>query len=87
MPLLKSSIKQNRQNAKNRLRNDAQKLSTRKAIKAVEKMVSTKETKDLGLSVHKATAMIDKLAKKNLIHKNTAARRKSKLMRLANSAK
>lgn len=87
MPLLKSSIKQNRQNAKNRTRNDAQKLSTRKAIKSVEKMVATKETKELSTSVSKAAAMIDKMAKKNLIHKNTAARRKSKLMRLANSAK
>lgn len=87
MPLLKSSIKQNRQNAKNRLRNDTQKLGTRKAIKAVEKMVATKETKDLSVSVNKAAGMIDKMAKKNLIHKNTAARRKSKLMRLANSAK
>lgn len=86
MPIIKSAIKQNRKNVKNRARNDARKLAVRKAIKTVEKGVSAKDAAAVKAGLSKAASLIDKLTKKNLIHKNTAARRKSKLMRMANAA-
>ena len=45
------------------------------------------EGKEMGAKFPEVASMIDKLAKRNVIHKNKAANLKSKLARRANAAK
>ena len=75
----KSAIKRNRANAVKRLRNRYQAKSTRTVIKNLR---NAKSKKEAGPLLEKAYEMLDKLAKKNVIHKNKAANQKSKLARL-----
>lgn len=78
----KSSIKRIRANAAKRLRNRYQAKTTRNAIKKLRSTLEKKEAMEL---LPKVTAMLDRLAKRNVIHKNKAANNKSKLTRLVNA--
>ena len=78
----KSSIKRIRANAAKRLRNRYQAKTTRNAIKKLRETTSKKEASPL---LTKVISMIDRLAKKSVIHKNKAGNLKSKLTKLANS--
>ena len=73
----KSALKRVRQDAKKRLRNRYYKKSTRTAVQKLREMTDKKEANEF---MPKVISMIDKLAKKNLIHRNKAANLKSKLM-------
>ena len=74
----KSAIKRNRSNAAKRLRNRYQAKTTRNAIKKLRLTTSQEEAKELLPGV---ISMLDRLAKKNVIHKNKASNNKSKLTR------
>lgn len=78
----KSSIKRIRANATKRLRNRYQARTTRNAIKRLRSSSTKSEASDL---LKKVTSMLDRLAKKNVIHKNKAANNKSKLTKFVNS--
>nr|WP_294896033.1 30S ribosomal protein S20 [uncultured Pedobacter sp.] len=78
----KSSLKRIRSNAAKRLRNRYQAKTTRTFIKRLRNAVSKEEALAL---LPKVTSMLDRLAKKNVIHKNKAANNKSKLTKFANS--
>ncbi|MEY2799593.1 MAG: hypothetical protein RI934_581 [Bacteroidota bacterium] len=80
----KSSIKRIRANATKRLRNRYQAKTTRNAVKKLRGTSSKAEASEL---LKKVTSMIDRLAKKNVIHKNKAANNKSKLTKFVNSLK
>ncbi len=81
MPHHKSAKKRLRQNQKRRLHNRYYAKSTRTAIKKLRKL----HNKDEALQkLPQVISMIDKLAKRNIIHKNKAANLKSKLMRFVN---
>lgn len=85
MPILKSAKKSLRQSRKNQTRNYQNRSKLKTSIKEMEKIVKkgdVKEAKDKLTSVYK---VIDIAAKKNIIQKNTASRRKSKLARMINS--
>ena len=69
-----SSDKRIRQSAKRRLHNRNYAKTTRNAIRALRN--TTDKTAALAL-LPKVTAMLDKLAKNNIIHKNKAANLKS----------
>jgi small subunit ribosomal protein S20 len=73
-----SSKKRIRQDAKKRLRNRYYKKSTRTSVRNLRSMTSKE---DASTFLPKVISMIDKLAKKNSIHKNKASNLKSKLMR------
>ena len=75
MPNLKS--------AKKRLRQDAKKRLTNMAVKTRIK-TETKKAIESG-ALTPALGAIDRAAAKGIIHKNTAARRKSRLARNANT--
>ncbi len=77
----KSALKRIRSNAAKRLRNRYQAKSTRTAIKNLRKTTDKNEAASM---MPKVFSMIDKLAKKNVIHKNKASNQKSKLARLVN---
>ena len=78
----KSAVKRIRANNAKRLRNRYQK----KTVSTLVKDLRSIEKKDVLLKdLPKVLASIDKLAKKNIFHKNKAANLKSKLMKKANA--
>lgn len=79
MPVSKSAIKAMKQTLKATVRNKATKADFRGKIKVVKKALAAGE-KDLGKLTSAAFQAIDKAAKSGVIHKNTAARRKSRLV-------
>ncbi len=80
----KSSIKRIRANATKRLRNRFQAKTTRNAVKKLRTTTDKAEASEL---LKKVTSMLDRLAKKNVIHKNKAANNKSKLTKMVNNLK
>ena len=78
----KSALKRIRSNEAKRLRNRYQAKTTRTFIKQLKGTTDKVEAQEL---FNKVSSMIDKLAKKNIIHKNNAANKKSKLARFVNS--
>jgi small subunit ribosomal protein S20 len=72
----KSSIKRIRSNEAKAERNKYQAKTTRTFIKKLRSTTDKAEAQEL---FKKVSSMIDKLAKKNIIHKNNAANKKSKL--------
>jgi small subunit ribosomal protein S20 len=75
----KSALKRIRSNEKRRVLNKYQHKTTRNAIKAIR--LSTVKA-DAAAKLPIVISMIDKLAKKNIIHANKASNLKSKLTRL-----
>lgn len=80
----KSSIKRIRTNATKRLRNRYQAKTTRNAIKKLRTSTDKAEATTL---LTKVISMLDRLAKKNIIHKNKASNNKSKLTKFVNALK
>ncbi|MEQ8623895.1 MAG: 30S ribosomal protein S20 [Vicingaceae bacterium] len=72
----KSALKRIRQTRKRNLHNRYYAKTTRNAIAELRETESKKEAQE---SLPKVVSMIDKLAKKNIIHKKKAANLKSKL--------
>ncbi len=72
----KSALKRIRSNEAKHLRNKYQHKTTRNAIKKLKALESKKEAEEM---VPGVVAMIDKLAKKNIIHDNKASNLKSQL--------
>lgn len=72
----KSSVKRIRTNDAKRTTNRYQAKTARTALKDIR---SEKDKKAASAKLPKVVAMLDKLAKKNVIHKNKAANLKSKL--------
>ena len=72
----KSALKRIRANEKKRLLNRYQAKSTRTVVKRLRATNDKNEAVELFKT---ASSMLDRLAKKNIIHKNKAARHKSRL--------
>jgi len=72
----KSALKRIRQNNVNKLHNKYYAKTTRNAIKVLRNTTDKEEATKLYPEV---VSMIDKLAKRNIIHKNKASNLKSKL--------
>ncbi len=72
----KSALKRIRSNEAKHLRNKHQHKTTRNAIRNLRTVEDKKEAEE---QLVKVVSMIDKLAKKNIIHDNKAANLKSKL--------
>lgn len=72
----KSAIKRIRSNDAKRVENRYFAKTTRTAVKKLRAATSETEAKEL---LPKVSKMLDKLAKKNVIHKNKASNLKSKL--------
>jgi len=77
----KSSIKRIRQTLAKRLRN---RYFAKTARNAVRDLRATTEKEAAETLFPKVSSMLDKLAKKNIIHKNKAANLKSKLAKSVN---
>ncbi len=77
----KSAIKRIRQTDRKRLHN---RYYAKTARNAVRKLRATKDKTEAVALYPKVTSMLDKLAKKNIIHKNKAGNLKSKLAKMIN---
>jgi len=79
VPITKSAIKAMRSSARKRVINIVRIDKYKDAIKAVRRAVSGKKKDEAAKLLQTAYAQIDKAAKKHVIHKNKAARLKSRL--------
>jgi small subunit ribosomal protein S20 len=84
---IKSQIKRNKQNRVARLRNRVYRGSARTYIRKAQSAIRSEDTELAETEVLKAIRALDKAAQKGVIHKNNAARRKSRLMAQYNSIK
>lgn len=85
MPNIKSAIKRVKTTNKRREHNAAQKSALRTAIKNFEKLVENKNVEAAQQALALAMKKLDKAAARGLIHKNAAARQKSRLAKKLNS--
>ena len=84
MPHHKAAEKHLRTSMKRRSRNMAQKSMVRTAVK---KVVQAEDKDSAEKALVSAASLIDKLARKGVIHRKTAARQKSKLTKKVNAIK
>lgn len=80
MPNIKSAKKDMRKSRAANLRNRAQRATLRTALKKAKAGVATTDERTTAVS------LLDRAARKGLIHKNAAARQKSKMAKAANAA-
>jgi small subunit ribosomal protein S20 len=81
----RSALKRARQAKKRTLRNRSVKSMIKTLSKKIEDAVKNKNVEDATIILNKAISAIDKAARKGILHKNTAARKVSRLRRLVNS--
>ena len=82
MANIKSQIKRNRQNEKRRTRNKAIRSEVNSRVKSTLKSAESGQSDEEALRI--AIKRIDKAARTNILHKNTAARKKSRLTKRYN---
>lgn len=82
-----SAQKRIRQNAKRRLLNRQRKKLIRVQLKKTETQVTGADTSGAAATLSQSYRLLDRYAAKGTLHKNTAARRKSKLAKKMNAAK
>lgn len=80
MANIKSQIKRNKQNEKARLRNKAVRSNLKTRIKSAE-AAAVAGGEESEATLRTAIATIDRAATKGVIHKNAAARKKSRLVK------
>ncbi len=85
MANIKSQMKRNRQNETRRLRNKAVRTEMRTRTKTAVRS-GEEGADDADEALRQAIKAIDKAARKGVIHKNQAARRKSRLVKRLGSA-
>jgi small subunit ribosomal protein S20 len=78
---IKSAIKRNKQNQKTRLRNRVFRGRARTFVQKARQAIDTATPEDARTATVLAIQSLDKAAEKGIIHKNNAARRKSRLMK------
>jgi small subunit ribosomal protein S20 len=88
MPNTKSAKKALKVSEKKRSRNRRYNELTKESVKALEALLSNekKDTKKIAEALSAVYSRIDTLEKKNILHANTAARRKSTFAKLVKSA-
>lgn len=82
MPNTESAKKALRQSKKRRLHNRSQRSTLRTAVKRVRVAAETGDQTAAEEALRSATKKLDQAAAKHLIHKNAAARTKSRLTKL-----
>ncbi|TLS53736.1 30S ribosomal protein S20 [Paenibacillus antri] len=85
MPNIKSAEKRVKQSEKRRIRNASQKSALRTAVKAAEVATTQNDVEKAKDALLNATKKLDKAVTKGLLHKNAAARKKSRLAKKVNA--
>ena len=81
MANIKSQIKRNRQNERRRVHNRVFRGRARTLISKAQAAIESGSKDTAADAIKMAISSLDKAAEKGVIHKNNAARRKSRLMR------
>lgn len=75
----KSALKANRQNIKRREHNRQMRTKLRSALKAIRVSLDAKDLAGAKAALSSTVSIVDKMAAKGIIHRNTAGRYKSRL--------
>jgi len=86
MPIKKSAKKALRQSKKRRARNLGRKKKIKDLTKEIRNLISQKKIKKAKALLPQIYKILDKAAKAGTIKKNTAARKKSRITKLVNTA-
>jgi small subunit ribosomal protein S20 len=78
---IKSALKRNKQNEKRRLRNRIFRGRARVFVKEARASLEAEDLATAREATLKAVSALDKAAEKGVLHRNNAARRKSRLMK------
>ena len=81
----KSAIKRARQNENRRLRNKSVKTRVKNIVKSVQLAMNEKTQEEALKELNNAKSVIDRAAKKGVIHKKTASRKISRLSKHVNT--
>lgn len=84
MPVIKSAKKQMRQSLKRRARNFPVRSELKTTIKKMTKLIKEGKKEEAAKFISFAYKVIDTACKKNILHPNNAARRKSLLAKALN---
>ena len=85
MPVIKSAKKQARQNIKRRARNYPYRSELKSAVKKALQFAKDGKKEELVKFLPHVYSVIDTACKKNLVHPNNAARKKSRIARALNA--
>ena len=85
MPNIKSVIKDVKRSRQRQLRNQAAKSQIKTFVKKARLAIADANAQpaDVAATLSRTVSVIDKALKRGIIHKNAAARRKSRLMKRA----
>jgi len=75
----KSALKANRQNIKRREHNRQMRSRLRTALKSIRASLDAKDLDGARSALKQTVSLVDKMAGKGIIHRNTASRYKSRL--------
>ncbi len=81
-----SALKAGRRDARKNVYRGAVRTTTRTRVRKARALVATPKLAEATQAIHDAIRALDKAAEKGVIHKNNAARRKSRLMAALNKA-
>ncbi|GAB4579626.1 MAG: 30S ribosomal protein S20 [Anaerolineales bacterium] len=81
MANIKSQLKRNRQNEKRRTQNRVFRGSARRAVAKARQAITAEGVEAARTLTMEAVSQLDHAAEKGVLHKNNAARRKSRLMK------
>ena len=79
-----SATKRLRQNIRRNAVNRARRSALRTQLKQVDTLIESKDPAKLAEQIRLAAKKLDKLAKTNVIHRNAAARKKSRMQKKLN---
>jgi small subunit ribosomal protein S20 len=85
MANIKSAMKRMRQSEKRRVRNAAVRSAMRSAVKSARTAIEGGQVDQARETLHRTIQLLDKAVTKGVVHKNAAARRKSRLTRQLNA--
>ena len=80
MANIKSALKRIRSSERKRARNKPIRTALKTYIRSAQTEINANDEDDAALAVVRAISALDKAANKGIIHRNQAARRKSRLM-------
>jgi small subunit ribosomal protein S20 len=85
MANIKSAMKRIRQNEKRRVRNAAVRSTVRTSVKSARTALESGQAAQARETLLRTIQILDKAVTKGVVHKNTAARKKSRLTRQLNA--
>jgi len=86
LPKTKTAEKSARSATRKAERNKAIRSATKSSVARAEKLIGGSKKGEAKTAVVEAISSLDRAAKKKVIHPNTAARKKSRLMKKLNAA-